>query len=118
MFKAIFLAAALVFAGAAVSAASAEDPIYTGIFNDRAVGGYDTVEYFKSGKPTKGKKAHRFELMGAEWRFSTKENLEAFKAEPQKYMPQYGGYCAWRWRVATLHQVIQNSGRLSVANSI
>ena len=33
--------------------------------------------------------------MGAEWHFESKENLEAFKSDPKKYAPQYGGYCAY-----------------------
>ncbi len=31
----------------------------------------------------------------ANWRFSSEQNLEAFKADPQRYAPQYGGYCAY-----------------------
>lgn len=95
MFKKILVALSLAFTGLIGGAVNAEEPIYTGLFNDRAVSGYDTVEYFKSGTPTKGKKAFKLEHMGAEWRFASQENLEAFKADPQKYMPQYGGYCAW-----------------------
>lgn len=95
MFKNLLVVFTLVFVGGLSGAANAKDPIYTGVFNDRAVGGYDTVEYFKSGKPTKGKKAFQLEFMGADWRFVSQENLEAFEASPEKYMPQYGGYCAW-----------------------
>jgi len=95
MFKKLLIAFTFVLAGALTGAADAKEPIYTGVFNDRAVGGYDTVEYFKSGKATKGKKAFQIEFMGADWRFVSQENLEAFKANPEKYMPQYGGYCAW-----------------------
>jgi YHS domain-containing protein len=76
--------------------AFAEKPaIYRGLFNDLAVGGYDAVAYFTSGKPTQGKKAYEYKYMSATWRFSTAENLETFKANPDKYAPQYGGYCAW-----------------------
>jgi len=34
-------------------------------------------------------------LAGAQWRFANQANLDAFKAEPEKYAPAYGGYCAW-----------------------
>jgi len=95
MLKKLLFAFTLVLVGGLTGAANAKEPIYTGVFNDRAVSGYDTVEYFKSGKATKGKKAFRMDFMGAEWRFASQENLETFKAAPEKYMPQYGGYCAW-----------------------
>ena len=89
------LLAAIAALMAAVSAASAKDPVYTGRFSNLAVDGYDTVAYFTEGKPVKGEKTHSTEYNGAEWRFSSADNLEAFKAEPEKYAPQYGGYCAW-----------------------
>ena len=89
------LASALVLLGVSVGATAADDPIYTGLFNNRAVSGYDTVAYFTAGKPLKGKKKFRTEYMDAEWRFSSQENLDLFLADPAKYAPQYGGYCAW-----------------------
>ena len=57
-----------------------------------AVKGYDVVAYFTKGQPTKGDKAFTFRWQGAKWRFSSAEHLEAFKKEPEKYAPQYGGY--------------------------
>lgn len=93
------LASALVLlgvsVGATVAASAADDPIYTGLFNNRAVSGYDTVAYFTEGKPVKGNKKFRTEYMDTEWRFSSQENLDLFLADPAKYAPQYGGYCAW-----------------------
>jgi YHS domain-containing protein len=77
----------------AAHARSAE--IYTGIFSSLAVGGYDTVAYFKQGKPVVGKAEFATEYKGATWRFASKENLDAFTAAPATYAPQYGGYCAW-----------------------
>jgi len=84
----------LLFAGGSAVLAG-EDPIYTSFLNSKAVGGYDTVAYFTEGKAVKGKKDFQLEYMGADWRFVSKENLELFKAMPEKYAPQYGGYCAW-----------------------
>lgn len=69
--------------------------IYTGIFSSLAVGGYDTVAYFKQGKPVLGKAEFTTEHKGTTWRFASKENLDAFKAQPTAYAPQYGGYCSW-----------------------
>ena len=72
-----------------------QEPIYTGTLSDLAVSGYDPVAYFTDGKPVEGDRANSYEWQGVTWRFATPENLEAFKADPAKYAPQYGGYCAW-----------------------
>lgn len=76
-------------------AAVAKEPIYTGFFSKLAVKGYDTVAYFTEGKAVKGSEDFEFEYQGANWRFSSAEHLAMFKAAPEKYAPQYGGYCAW-----------------------
>ena len=57
-----------------------------------AIKGYDVVAYFTLGKPTKGDSQYTYEWKGATWRFANARHLEAFKAEPEKYAPQYGGY--------------------------
>lgn len=75
--------------------AHAADPIRTTLFGNLAVEGYDTVAYFIDNKATKGKKDFQFEWHGANWRFSSEEHLNLFKQMPEKYAPQYGGYCAW-----------------------
>lgn len=81
--------------GLSAAAQAGEDQIYTGLFNNRAAGGYDVVSYFTDGKPVKGDKKFQTDYRGAEWRFSSQAHLEAFLADPEKYAPQYGGYCAW-----------------------
>jgi len=76
--------------------ALASDPIYTGTFNNTAIKGYDVVSYFVgNGKPVKGSKNFQTKWKGANWRFASAQNLEKFEANPEKYAPQYGGYCAW-----------------------
>ncbi len=60
-----------------------------------AIGGWDPVAFFKENQPVQGKQELVFQWNGADWHFSTQENLEAFKAEPDHYAPQYGGYCAY-----------------------
>ncbi|PQA87431.1 YHS domain-containing (seleno)protein [Hyphococcus luteus] len=87
--------AAFFLAATTASAAFAKDPVYTGLFSNNAVDGYDAVAYFTEGKPVKGEKTFSMEYKGAEWRFASADNLAAFKAEPEKYAPQFGGYCAW-----------------------
>ncbi len=62
---------------------------------DTAINGYDSVAYFTQNAPVKGVDAHTFEYKGAKWKFSTAANLELFKGNPDKYAPQYGGYCAF-----------------------
>lgn len=73
----------------------AEDAIYTGFFSNKAVDGYDTVSYFTEGKPQKGNSEFMTSYMGADWYFSSQENVDLFTANPTKYAPQYGGFCAW-----------------------
>jgi YHS domain-containing protein len=60
-----------------------------------AILGYDPVAYFTDGKPVKGSDKLSHEWMGAKWWFATQAHLDAFKATPEKYAPQYGGYCAY-----------------------
>jgi len=82
------------------SPALADAAIYTGTFSDKAVKGYDTVTYFQGdGVPVKGSEEFQTEWRGATWLFSSAENLALFNENPEKYAPQYGGYCAW----ATAH---------------
>ncbi len=75
--------------------AAAKEPVYTGVFSSLAVSGYDPVAYFVEGRPVEGRKAVEFEWNGATWRFANAENRAAFAADPEKFAPQYGGYCAW-----------------------
>lgn len=74
---------------------AAEKPIYTGFFSKLAVGGYDTVAYFTDKKAVKGDSQFTTEYLGAQWQFSSAANRDAFVADPKRYAPQYGGYCAW-----------------------
>lgn len=91
-------AGALTLAAIGLQAAPAlakDAPVYTGTFSRTAVGGYDPVAYFTQQQPVKGDKRYAFEWMGAEWRFASAENRDRFAAAPERYAPQYGGYCAW-----------------------
>ncbi len=56
--------------------------------------GYDVVAYFGN-DAIKGKKKFSTAYENATYRFSSEENLNTFKSNPAKYMPQYGGYCAY-----------------------
>jgi YHS domain-containing protein len=70
-----------------------------------AVRGYDTVAYFTQGKPVEGKEAFATEWQGAEWRFASQEHLDLFNASPEKYAPQFGGYCAYGVAVGNLVKI-------------
>jgi len=60
-----------------------------------AIDGYDTVSYFQPTGVRRGKEEHSTVWQGATWWFSTPENLALFVAEPERYAPQYGGWCAF-----------------------
>jgi len=81
----------------APTAAMAEGGIYVGTEGAKvAVGGYDTVSYFRgTGAPVKGNARYKLKWKGADWHFSSEANAAAFKANPIAYAPQYGGHCAW-----------------------
>jgi len=83
----------LFFLGSA--SAQALEKVYTGFFNNKAVSGYDVIAYFEQAKPVEGSSKYKLRYEGADWYFSSQDNLEKFKADPVKYAPQYGGYCAW-----------------------
>jgi YHS domain-containing protein len=59
-----------------------------------AIDGYDPVSYF-NGKPLDGKKDLTLDREGVTYRFATTADRDAFKADPAKYEPQYGGWCAY-----------------------
>jgi YHS domain-containing protein len=67
------------------------DPPRTGI----AIRGYDPVAYFTDSRPVPGKPEFTTEYEGAKWQFASQDHLDKFKADPAKYAPQYGGYCAY-----------------------
>lgn len=59
-----------------------------------ALGGYDPVAYFDSGKPTPGAPAISASYRGATYLFSTAAHRKTFLANPSKYVPEFGGFCA------------------------
>lgn len=60
-----------------------------------AIKKYDPVAYFKVGEAVKGNEDFSFEWNDKIWHFSSKENRDLFATNPEKYAPQYDGYCAW-----------------------
>jgi YHS domain-containing protein len=62
---------------------------------NQAINGYDPVAFFTDSMPVKGSNSYSYNWNGADWLFSSADNLDKFKADPDKYAPQYGGYCAY-----------------------
>ena len=59
-----------------------------------AIKGYDPVAYFTQGRPAKGSAKFTEEWLGASWHFANAKHREAFVRNPEKYTPQFGGYCS------------------------
>jgi len=81
--------------GSAVAGSSASPVAAVNTADGFALKGYDPVAYFINGQPTKGSAQYSFRWKGVTYLFASAENLQRFKAEPDKYLPQYGGYCAY-----------------------
>ena len=91
-----FFFASLLFAGVGVITAGKS------LAGEIAIKGYDTVAYFKAGKALKGSESFTFQWRNRTWYFLSSENRELFAASPEKYAPQYDGYCAWALTEARL----------------
>ena len=100
---AIFVYGAIVVVAAVMVGATFVSPLFSAeqefatynVDSDNvAIHGYDTVAYFTEGEPVKG--ADEFEQVweDARWQFASATNRELFKANPERYAPQFGGYCA------------------------
>lgn len=57
--------------------------------------GFDAVAYFTDGRPIPGNDAYTQVWQGATWKFASAEHRDLFATNPQRYAPQYGGYCAY-----------------------
>lgn len=60
-----------------------------------ALKGYDVVAFFTEHKPVKGFDSLQLERDKTVWYFASQQNLDSFKADTARYIPQYGGYCAF-----------------------
>lgn len=60
-----------------------------------AIKGYDPVAYFSDGVAAAGSKQVSYVWAGTEWHFTNEKNRDTFKSNPEKYAPQFGGYCAY-----------------------
>ena len=89
-----FASVALAAAGEAWAEAPA--PVNTlGSPDGVAIRGYDPVAYFRDGRPRQGKPEFTARHGGASWRFASAEHKALFEADPERYLPAYGGFCAY-----------------------
>ncbi len=86
--------AALGLSGSLVSPVSGSE-IFTGLVSGTGAGGHDVVAYFNVGRPVAGSERITYAWNGANWRFTSTANRDAFAAAPERYAPAYGGHCSW-----------------------
>ena len=91
MKKIVFVSLILMFSLTAAFAQKSE------IFekDGTATKGYDVVAFHTDTRATKGSEKFIYHWKDTNWLFTNQENLDMFKKEPEKYAPQYGGYCAY-----------------------
>ena len=90
---AMLMLASLTVIAAAISDAGQRTPLAVDS-NRVAIKGYDPVAYFTDGKAVKGESRFEYIYDDATWQFATAAHRDMFVADPDHYMPQYGGFCA------------------------
>jgi YHS domain-containing protein len=66
-----------------------------GADDSTAISGYDPVAFHTANKALRGDPKLSHSYGGAKWVFATEENMMLFKSNPEKYLPAWGGHCAW-----------------------
>ena len=108
MIRAILLTCLLSLTALPAAAEVREPEIFKDV-NGVAIKGYDSVAYHVERRARKGSAEFSHEWKGAVWHFKSAENRDLFAADPERYAPQYGGYCAWaiaRGRTAPVNPTI------------
>jgi len=103
-----YLAAFMLF----IASVNAESLVNVAGASGIAVGGYDTVAFFTAGAPVHGDPSISAKHEGATYIFSSKENQKKFKANPESYVPQCGGFCAYGVSVNALFPVDINTWQI------
>ena len=89
------IAVCLIVAGiTAIATANSQSPVNVSR-GQLALRGYDAVAYWTSGQPTQGSTSFEHRWKDAVWRFSTAANRDQFAKDPARYVPEFGGYCAY-----------------------
>ncbi len=86
--------AAVLIAGLIAGPAFAGGEVNTTVLGT-ALKGYDVVAYHTVGKPVEGSRRFSYRWRDATWRFASVEHRDLFAADPERYAPAYGGYCAY-----------------------
>ena len=86
--------AAVVVAGLIAGPAFAGGTVNKTVFGT-ALKGYDVVAYHIAGKPVEGSQRISYKWRDATWRFTSVKHRDLFAADPERYAPAYGGYCAY-----------------------
>jgi YHS domain-containing protein len=113
MKKIVLVPAALIVLAAAAYFLFFKEPVFKATdgylvnINDKGViiEGYDPVAYFTDGKPVQGTEQFTFKHHGATYWFASAEHMDLFKADPEKYLPQYGAFCGYAVSIGKLRPV-------------
>src|SRR5688572_11145764 len=85
----------LLAATAIALAAAGRKPAVNASERGFAMDGYDPVAYVTDGRPVAGSSQFETKWNGALWRFASAAHRDAFRTDPERYAPQFGGYCAY-----------------------
>ncbi|MDA0704744.1 MAG: YHS domain-containing (seleno)protein [Proteobacteria bacterium] len=94
MFRKLGLGLAAVLVAATLAGAGLAAEINKTLLGN-AIEGFDPVAYHLQAMPVEGSSDFTHDWGGATWRFASAENRDLFAANPEKYAPAYGGYCAY-----------------------
>jgi YHS domain-containing protein len=90
------IGAALIALGAAPAhAVKQTGGEYNTLYARLGAKGYDVVAYFTDGRPVMGSDRYTVDYGGVKWQFATAQHRDTFAADPARYAPQFGGFCAW-----------------------
>ncbi len=109
MNKFLYLITSMMALGLLTTSVFGKDPVNVAGASGVALDGYDPVAFFIDKKPMNGDPAISASYNGAKYFFASKEHKVMFEADPQKYVPQFGGYCAFGVAVDALFPVDINT---------
>ena len=95
MIQRIISACAAIVAAALIAGPAIAGGTVNTTWSGAALKGYDAVAYHTVGKPVEGSRRFSFKWRDATWRFASAKHRDLFAANPERYAPAYGGYCAY-----------------------
>ncbi len=112
MNKLVYLIASMAALGLFTTSVFAKDLVNVAGASGVALDGYDPVAFFIDKKPMNGDPAISVTYKGGKYFLASKEHKVMFEADPQKYVPQFGGYCAFGVAVDALFPVDINTWQI------